>query len=74
MKKMYTHTYTHTLQHTHINTEIVILNLVIPEAGCITSGRSFSSDLNMSKSICLTPLFNICLKHVLLFIPLTFGL
>lgn len=63
----------HIYVYTFIHTKIVILNLVVPEIGCITSTNCFSLDLNMSKSLCLTPLFNVCLKGILLFIPLRFG-
>lgn len=38
-----------------------IMNLVILETGFITRVNYFSSDLNTLKSICLTPLFSICL-------------
>ena len=41
-------------EYKHIET--VILNLVVPGIGGIVSSNCFSYDLNMSKSICLTPL------------------
>lgn len=45
-----------TLRKMNTNTEIVTLNLVVSEIGCIMSSNCFSSKLNMSKSMCLTPL------------------
>ena len=45
-----------TLKKINTNTEIVTLNLVVSEIGCIMSSNCFSSKLNMSKSMCLTPL------------------
>ena len=38
------------------HTEIVTLNLVVSKIGCIMSSNCFSSKLNMSKSMCLTPI------------------
>lgn len=52
LRKMYTFAY--------IGIPKEIMNLVIPEIGCITEVNCFSSGLNMSQSICLAPLFNIC--------------
>lgn len=55
------------------HTEIITLNLVVSEIGCIMSSNCcFSFQIKYVK-IHVFNTFNICLKHILFLIRLTFG-